>query len=73
MKYLEVDTDSIPPHYTLASAAVAGAAASFLTNPLDMIKLRLQVQRAYAEPSTEIYRGIIDGLTKVIRYKRTHC
>ncbi|GMF13779.1 unnamed protein product [Phytophthora lilii] len=35
--------EELPAHYTLASAAVAGASASFLTNPLDLIKLRLQV------------------------------
>lgn len=58
----------LPPHYTLASAATAGAAASLITNPLDMIKLRLQVQRAYAaEANAVAYTGILDGLTKVIR------
>ncbi|RLN50265.1 hypothetical protein BBJ28_00003747 [Nothophytophthora sp. Chile5] len=59
----------LPAHYTLASAALAGATASFLTNPLDLIKLRLQVQRAYASEGTPAaYRGIIDGLRQVIRY-----
>ncbi|KAH7482494.1 hypothetical protein PRIC1_006884 [Phytophthora ramorum] len=65
-KRLEVD--ELPAQYTLASAAVAGATASFLTNPLDLIKLRLQVQRAYVtEGSPAAYRGIVDGLTQVIR------
>lgn len=40
-----LDTTELPAHYTLVSAAVAGATASFLTNPLDLIKLRLQVRR----------------------------
>ncbi|KAJ8561579.1 hypothetical protein ON010_g8102 [Phytophthora cinnamomi] len=40
-KRLEVE--ELPAHYTLVSAAAAGATASFLTNPLDLIKLRLQV------------------------------
>ncbi|KAJ0412029.1 hypothetical protein ATCC90586_004575 [Pythium insidiosum] len=39
-------TEDLAPQYTLISAASAGAAASFITNPLDMIKLRLQVSRA---------------------------
>ncbi|KAF4325092.1 hypothetical protein BBO99_00000572 [Phytophthora kernoviae] len=37
-----LDMQELPALYTLASAAVAGASASFLTNPLDLIKLRLQ-------------------------------
>ncbi|CAI5701604.1 unnamed protein product [Peronospora effusa] len=63
-----LDLEDLPAHYTLASAAVAGATASFLTNPLDLIKLRLQVQHAYAtEANPAVYRGIIDGLTQLIR------
>ncbi|ETI36788.1 hypothetical protein, variant 2 [Phytophthora nicotianae CJ01A1] len=63
-----LDMQELPAQYTLASAAVAGATASFLTNPLDLIKLRLQVQRAYASEGTPAaYRGIADGLTQVIR------
>ncbi|KAG2768310.1 hypothetical protein PC129_g1946 [Phytophthora cactorum] len=63
-----LDAEELPAQYTLASAAVAGATASFLTNPLDLIKLRLQVQRAYASEGTPAsYRGIVDGLTQVIR------
>ncbi|CAI5741874.1 unnamed protein product [Peronospora destructor] len=62
------DVEDLPAHYTLASATVAGATASFLTNPLDLIKLRLQVQPAYATEATPAaYHGIIDGLTQVIR------
>ncbi|CAI5720694.1 unnamed protein product [Hyaloperonospora brassicae] len=63
-----LETDGLPAHYTLTSAALAGATASFLTNPLDLIKLRLQVQRAYAtKAAPAAYRGIVDGLTQVIR------
>lgn len=71
-EYLQVT--ELSPQYTLLSAASAGAAASLITNPLDMIKLRLQVQRAYAaEPNAVVYTGIVDGLTKVIRYvSRAH-
>jgi len=65
--------DELEPQYTLLSAATAGAAASFLTNPLDLIKLRLQVQRAVtaaagnAGSSPLPYRGVVDGLAYVIR------
>ncbi|KAF1330308.1 hypothetical protein FI667_g5201, partial [Globisporangium splendens] len=66
--YLKVE--DLPPLYTLTGAALAGATASFLTNPLDLIKLRLQIQRAYvAEGSTGsmAYSGIFNGLSRVIR------
>ncbi|KAG7398935.1 hypothetical protein PHYBOEH_010040 [Phytophthora boehmeriae] len=63
-----LDTHELPAHYTLASAAIAGASASFLTNPLDLIKLRLQVQRAYASEGNSVaYRGIVEGLMQVAR------
>lgn len=40
------DTEADLPFWvTLANAAAAGAAASWLTNPLDMAKLRLQVKK----------------------------
>ncbi|CAH0482038.1 unnamed protein product [Peronospora belbahrii] len=64
----QLDLQELPAHYTLGSAAVAGAMASFLTNPLDLIKLRLQVQRVYTiEEAPTAYHGIVDGLTRVIR------
>ena len=45
-----LETDELPAHYTLTSATLAGATASFLTNPLDLIKLRLQVRFAFDSP-----------------------
>ncbi|CEG39187.1 mitochondrial carrier [Plasmopara halstedii] len=39
----QLNEEDLPAQYTLTSAAIAGAVASFLTNPLDLIKLRLQV------------------------------
>eukprot|EP00536_Pseudo-nitzschia_multiseries_P010524 jgi/Psemu1/307365/fgenesh1_kg.323_\ len=41
----------VPLQFTILSSASAGAIASFLTSPLDMAKLRLQVQRG-AEASS---------------------
>ena len=37
---------ALPFHSFLLAGAIAGGAAAFITNPLDMAKLRLQVQRA---------------------------
>jgi hypothetical protein len=56
-------TLSLP--WLIVSSASAGALASFLTSPLDMAKLRLQVERGrnQSTPSTVIpYRGIVDCL-----------
>lgn len=57
--------------------ALAGAAASFLTNPLDLVKLRLQVQRSSTAAGTGInavnpkvrYKHIGDGLIKLLKYE----
>lgn len=49
----------------------AGALASWLTSPLDMAKLRLQVQRGNlensAEATTVVYRGMLDCLRSAYR------
>lgn len=76
--------EDMPFGVSLLSAAAAGGAASFVTNPLDMVKLRLQVQRASraatqaagptaAAPPPEDglgfhYRGMVDGLRSVLRF-----
>lgn len=56
------------------SGASAGAAASFLTTPLDLVKLRLQVQRgaAAAGEAQELsfrYRGVWHGLRSIARHE----
>ena len=38
-------TESLSLPYLISSSALAGAVASFVTSPLDLAKLRLQVQR----------------------------
>ncbi len=49
----------------------AGAGASFLTNPLDIAKLRMQVQRAGkvggGDRSTFYYKHMFDGIYKIAR------
>ena len=39
-------TNEINPSIVLTSGASAGAIASLITNPLDLVKLRMQVQRS---------------------------
>jgi hypothetical protein len=59
--FAETETLSLP--YLISSSASAGALASFLTSPLDLAKLRLQVQRGTNSPhGFEQYQGIIDCL-----------
>lgn len=51
--------------FLIASSASAGALASFLTSPLDLAKLRLQVQRAPGSSgpiALTAYRGVTDCL-----------
>ncbi|CAO1621451.1 unnamed protein product [Parajaminaea phylloscopi] len=47
----------------LASAAIAGMPAAFLTTPADCIKTRLQVEARKGQTS---YKGIVDCFTKVL-------
>jgi hypothetical protein len=60
---------SLPFQWTVISSAGAGALASFLTSPLDMAKLRLQVQRGSqnSASSTTSYRGISDALSSAFQ------
>lgn len=68
----------LPLAYQIATACTAGAAASLLTSPLDMAKLRLQVQRGMAAASAAgeaptaaaapfAYRNMVDGLVQIVR------
>lgn len=47
----------------LASAAVAGMPAAFMTTPADVIKTRLQVE---ARKGQATYKGIVDCATKIM-------
>jgi hypothetical protein len=62
---------TLNPWLSLACSASAGALASVLTNPLDLVKLRLQVQRRanLAGMASEgvVYKGLVDGLLTVMR------
>jgi hypothetical protein len=61
--------------WQVAAAAAAGCVASFVTNPLELAKLRLQVQRADgggggggggARPPT-FYRGTLHAIGTIVR------
>jgi Mitochondrial carrier protein len=59
----------IPFHWTVACAASAGGLASFLTSPLDMAKLRLQVQRGNSiNTNHRIIPSALGTTTPVIQY-----
>ena len=72
-----IDRMEIPFPWLVLCSASAGAIASWLTSPLDMAKLRLQVQRgeSYAartnssstSSSLVAYRGMVDCLRSVYR------
>ena len=49
---------------TVLAACAAGAVASLLTSPLDLVKLRLQVQGGGGAGA---YTGLLDGLRSVVR------
>ncbi|RYG56145.1 solute carrier family 25 protein [archaeon] len=63
----------LPLLWQVLTASSAGAAASVITNPLDMVKLRLQVQRAAAavaaaegRTSSFQYTGMADALRQLV-------
>lgn len=75
-KKAEQKTESdVPFLLHLVNASLASAMASFVTNPLDLVKLRLQVQRGsnvgVPAGSTAMawgsYSGIADGLVKIVQ------
>ena len=57
----------LPLGMQMVVAGTAGAGASLLTNPLDLVKLRLQVQRGGGESTHTHYRGLGHGLTLLVK------
>lgn len=55
--------DSLPFPYIVLCSSSAGAAAAWLTSPLDMAKLRLQIQRGSNNSSNLGYRNMLHCLT----------
>lgn len=69
----QLDGIDIPFPWLIACSSTAGALASWITSPLDMAKLRLQVQRGQAwgqQPSSSAavttYTGVFDCLKKAM-------
>lgn len=61
--------DQLPFGWQLATACLAGGGASLLTNPLDLTKLRLQVQRASGGAGDAVpfqYRNMWHGLQLIV-------
>lgn len=67
------ETTELPFRYNVLCSASAGAAASWITSPLDMAKLRLQIQRgnnaseSKLAPKTLNYRNMIDCLSYIYK------
>ena len=59
----------LPFPFVLFCSATAGAAASWITSPLDMAKLRLQIQRSPSSSSqpTHQYKGMIGCLSEIYK------
>jgi hypothetical protein len=68
----------IPFHYTVMTSCSAGALASWLTSPLDMAKLRLQIQRGKMSntttttTTTRTFQGVIDCLSHAYKQGGVH-
>ena len=65
------DTRELPSHLHLISAAEAGLVVSLATNPIWVVKTRLQLQSrahgAAGKTAPPPYRGFIDALTQIAR------
>jgi hypothetical protein len=64
-------TTTLPLGWQITTACAAGGLASALTNPLDLVKLRLQVQRGAASvggsaDGSQPYRSLAHGLRRVV-------
>lgn len=66
----------VPFHWLLMCSSTAGALASWVTSPLDLAKLRLQVQRGIEHAgsnknnisiTTSTYKGVLDCLKKTYK------
>eukprot|EP01035_Chromulina_nebulosa_P018562 gene18562-24285_t len=64
-KLTDLNEDNISFSNALICSAFAGSVASYVTSPLDMAKLRLQVQRGGSYTSQIAYTGLYDILSRV--------
>ncbi|XP_071051619.1 solute carrier family 25 member 32-like [Onthophagus taurus] len=55
----------LSPTQHLLAASQAGAFTLLFTNPLWVVKTRLCLQYGFLEPNKEMYKGMMDALTKI--------
>lgn len=63
----DLENVELPFHWLLLCSSTSGALASWVTSPLDMAKLRLQVQRGNVASNnfaSTTYKGVLDCLHK---------
>ena len=60
-------TDCLPFPYIVLCSSLAGASAAWLTSPLDMAKLRIQLQRGSSHRSSLVYRNMMDCLIQTFK------
>ncbi|BFZ58651.1 Pyrimidine nucleotide transporter, mitochondrial [Savitreella phatthalungensis] len=53
----------------LSAAALAGIATSTATNPIWLVKTRLQLDRSHNDPTRRLYSGSFDCIRKVLRHE----
>lgn len=69
-QYTHHSTSSL--HQNLFCSATAGAGAAWITSPLDMAKLRLQIQRGRMNDLSSLtvsYKGVVDCLRQIFHEK----
>jgi hypothetical protein len=61
----QLGREELPFYFHLLSASVANSFAAVVTNPLDVIKTRFQVQRRSKEENN--YRNFSDAFSKILK------
>lgn len=63
------DPKKIRMHESLILSSVAGSASAYITTPLDLAKLRMQVQRGQKATGGEGfgYKNMFDGIFKIVK------
>lgn len=71
MDKLKEEKLDIPFRQSLICAGLASSLSSFITSPLDLVKLRMQVQRASTDynKSNAVYRNMFQGLVHIGRHE----
>eukprot|EP01083_Nonionella_stella_P048648 129926_1 len=67
IQILQKDSAALPVWAYASCGFLAGGTAAFITNPLDMSKLRIQVQRRSKHVFPFAYRHIVHGVVSIAR------